>query len=45
MCGTHPDLLERCRKCGFIALEHDPYDMRCPGDEDEAHLNREENAS
>jgi hypothetical protein len=40
--SVHPDLLERCRRCRFLALEHDPVDMRCPDDEDEARLNAEE---
>lgn len=40
--ANHPDLLERCRRCRFLALEHDPTDMRCPVDEDEARANTEE---
>jgi hypothetical protein len=40
----HPDLAARCKRCGFQAIEHDPYDLRCPDDEDEARIYREENA-
>lgn len=32
----------RCRNCPFMDIEHDPIDMRCPDDEDEARANREE---
>jgi hypothetical protein len=40
----HPDLLVRCDRCRFIALEHDPMDMACPDDDDHARINREEAA-
>lgn len=39
---TYEPLAARCIKCRYTAYEHDPVDMRCPEDEDEALANREE---